>query len=207
MDTKTRQAFRLEVLAKICEIADFHIGQPVYFKHLADALKHLSSDFIVAQLLYLDQEGYIKAAKMSSMGRTDGVNNVHLESRGINLIERIENKQDVSEFERDFSKDSILLFENVSNSQIVINSQNVKIENSSQQAQELIQYFEQIKQSNPELVALVSLSDQVLKEIREGRASEGYLKGVGQALISFGISFAANYATPAVVALLGLPAL
>ena len=184
-------------------MAEYSPAKPVYAEKLTQQLTDLTEEFINGQLLYLNEEGYIRAITAKT-GAGEFVHHLYLTSTGINFVERIETAQDVTEFEKDFSKESIAMFNNISNSTIVMNSSNVSISISNSDTEALKGFFEKIIQNTSSDSPEHNIARGTMAEIEKQPATKEYLRAIGSVLLSLTTSVYANFLTPQVAALLGI---
>jgi hypothetical protein len=203
---KERQAFRLNILKTICELTEFNTGKIIYISDLVKELDNIDGSFLNGELLYLSQEGYIRVNPIQYVLKSPIVIDIRINSSGIKLIELINNQKSIEEYEKHFSKESVEFYLNkVTNSNIIINSPNASIVNSENNYKELLKFFERIIQNEEANTTLKNLSENAIKEIKNGTASQDYLRGIGQALISTGSSLICNLLTPLISNILGIP--
>ena len=107
MSVVERQTRRLEILGALCHLADFSLGKYLHRQQILESLPKLSSDTTNSELLYLHKKGFIECTTTRSIGTIETVHQLKLTVDGIDLIEKMETGQDISEFEQYFSKPSI----------------------------------------------------------------------------------------------------
>ncbi|WP_253728984.1 hypothetical protein [Treponema sp. OMZ 857] len=71
------------------------------------------------------------------------------------------------------------------------------------QESELIAYLNDLVKKNNDNIALRNIVETTVQEIKQKRVSMDFLKGIGSALMSFGISITSNLLTPSVAHILG----
>ena len=204
MTTSERQALRLKILKQTCEILDYDLNKSILQDKIPEIYKDIDLNEVTKQLMFLGEKGYLKITKIAYQGE-EYPGRIRLNTSSIDLIERIESNNNIDAYENDFSKDSIVLYGNITNSQVIMNSANSNIIISQNDSSELIIFFINLKEKNKDNNIIQNLSERVVSEIKKGSATKEYLKGIGQTLLSIGTSVYANLITPIVANLLGIP--
>lgn len=131
MNVNERDFYRLSILKKMCEVTDydvtFQIGQtPEIIKLFQLDTDEKYQNFISA-IAYLSEKGYIASKLIPMAHGITKIFMIQLTASGLDLIETIERKASLTKYENDFSSTSLIQLQNISNSNIIINSPNSTI--------------------------------------------------------------------------------
>jgi len=194
--SRNRLKLRQIILSKICQLTNYNPEKKLYFYELIKNLKGITIEYLNGELLFLNQEGLIHITSMKDNNDNQIVTELKIYSAGIEYFESLKQGH---ENQKEFG------FRNITNSQIIINSPHAKIITNNQEINELLQFFENILNSNSANLNLKDLSRSTIKKIKKGSISKDYLKAIGQAFLSSGYSVAGNFLTPTIASLLGIP--
>jgi len=204
-ETVQRQLFRLRILEILCKELDFdptRILSP--YTRLFELFPDESEQNIVKEMIYLKSKGYLTFYQ-NRMGGIIVPMNIKIEVAAIDLVEKKETKEPLSEYERDFSKDALMSFSNISNSQIIINSQHVSISNiGNNEIRELLNYFEDLAEKNKTSSAAQFIIFSATEKIKNNQADKKFLSSIANSLKEIGVSLATNLLTAGVQKWLGL---
>lgn len=168
--SEERQIKRIEVLKSIAKIAEFNPSKLVYAENVFNDLESLSQSEIVSIVFYFSQKYYLEIAPLSSMGTPDWFAWAKITSKGIDLIEKLEDGRDTTEYENDFSKQVLnnitMNIGSVINSPFQIATQNSKqtINGNESNLKELINILEKVKTAEPENTVVVNTIEEELKK-------------------------------------------
>lgn len=128
MNVNERDLYRLSILKKMCEVTDYditiQIGQTPQIIELFGLKTDDEYQKFLSSIAYLTDKGYINS-KLTPM--TNGITKIfmiQLTAYGLDVIETIERNNSLEKYEDDFSSTSMIKLQNISNSNIIINSPN-----------------------------------------------------------------------------------
>lgn len=204
MTALERQQLRLRILKVICEYLHFDLNNTMVEKGtIFELIPDIDKEEIIKNILYLGEKGYLKYSLIHLHGYAFPTM-IQLLIPAIDLVEKMEMKMPTDEYENDFSKTAITNFSNITNSQIIVNSPGSNITITDNQESELIAYLNDLVKKNNNNIALRNIVETTVQKIKQKRVSMDFLKGIGSALMSFGISITSNLLTPSVAHILGL---
>jgi len=170
-----RQKNRIKLLQFIA-LAAGHDPTPFIYSNKILNSGDVPIEEINGHIFYLNQKGYLEIAPLKSSQSSDSFAWAKITSKGIDLVEKIEQNRDTTEFENDFSKDAIVVIKNsyninvgdMENSQIqqnTINSnQNLEIGNNS--LNELQTILDKIKNDEPANNNIITPIEAELKKVK-----------------------------------------
>lgn len=127
MNVNERDLYRLSILKKMCEITDYNIsvqiGQTQQIIQLFQIKTDEEFETFLGAITYLTQKGYIYSKLIPMLGGTE-IFMIQLTAYGLDVIETIERNNSLEKYEEDFSSTSMIKLQNISNSNIIINSPN-----------------------------------------------------------------------------------
>ncbi len=153
--SEERQIKRIEVLKSIAKIAEFNPAKVVYAENVFETNKSLSQSDIVGHVFYFREKGYLQLAPLGSNGLPDWFAWAKITSKGIDLIEKLEDGRDTTEYENDFSKQVLNNYTmnigsvNYSPFQIATQNSNQTINSNESNLKELITILEKVKAAEP----------------------------------------------------------
>jgi hypothetical protein len=204
MDTLERQQFRIKILEEVCKALNFDLNKTLERNNaIFEMFPSIDPEDIISGILYLGEKGYLKYHPIHYMGEIMPTM-IKLQSRAIDLIEKIQTNMPTENYEKDFSKIALTNFSNIHNSQIIVNSSNAQINISKNEHEEILKYFDDLLRNNVDNIPVKNIIEKTEEEVRKGKATKDYLRGIGSALMSMGISLASNLLTPTVANLLGI---
>ena len=127
VNVNERDLYRLSILKKMCEITDYNIsvqiGQTQQIIQLFQIKTEEEFETFLGAITYLTQKGYIYSKLIPMLGGTE-IFMIQLTAYGLDVIETIERNNSLEKYEDDFSSTSMIKLQNISNSNIIINSPN-----------------------------------------------------------------------------------
>lgn len=127
VNVNERDLYRLSILKKMCEITDYNIsvqiGQTQQIIQLFQIKTDEEFETFLGAITYLTQKGYIYSKLIPMLGGTE-IFMIQLTAYGLDVIETIERNNSLEKYEEDFSSTSMIRLQNISNSNIIINSPN-----------------------------------------------------------------------------------
>jgi hypothetical protein len=203
MNVFERQRLRLDILKKICEAYNYNIGNTFANSNaIFELFPDIDKEEVLSELLYLREKGYLKFDMILILKPTPM--NIQLEHRAIDLVEKVSTGIPTVEYEQDFSRTVLNQFSQINNSQIVINSPNIQIMITQTESIELLDYLDELVKKNQNNAILQGLFENTKNEIKQGKATKEYIRGIGSVLANIGISLASNLLTPVIGGLLGI---
>ena len=128
MNVNERDLYRLSILKKMCEVTDYditiQIGQTPQIIELFGLKTDDEYQKFISSIAYLTDKGYIDSKLVPMVHGVTNIFMIRLTSYGLDLIETIERNNSIEKFEGDFSSASMIKLQNISNSNIIINSPN-----------------------------------------------------------------------------------
>lgn len=128
MNVNERDLYRLSILKKMCEITDYNIsvqiGQTQQIIQLFQIKTDEEFETFLGAITYLTQKGYIYSKIIPMLGGITQIFMIQLTAYGLDVIETIERHNSLEKYEEDFSSTSMIKLQNISNSNIIINSPN-----------------------------------------------------------------------------------
>ena len=204
--SEERQIKRIEVLKSIAKIAEFNPAKVVYAENVFETNKSLSQSDIVGHVFYFREKGYLQLAPLGSNGLPDWFAWAKITSKGIDLIEKLEDGRDTTEYENDFSKQVLnnytMNIGSVNNSpfQIATQNSNQTINSNESNLKELITILEKVKAAEPENAVVVKPIEQ---ELRKPKIDWSKVNAYFQTLVSISSMFS-SLLTPELRFFLGL---
>lgn len=168
--SEERQMKRIEVLKIIAKIAEFNPSKVVYANSVFGDLESLSQSEIVSIVFYFSQKDYLAIAPLSSNGLPNWFAWTKITSKGIDLIEKLEDGRDTTEYENDFSKQVlnhyIINIGSMNHSQIqqATENSNQTINISETNLKELINILEKVKAAEPDNIVVIKPIEEELKK-------------------------------------------
>lgn len=174
-NANNRQNDRIRLLQFISHKSSFNPTTLIYAKNIIDGTESLSTEEIDGHIFYLYQKGYLEIAPLKSSQSPDSFAWAKITSKGIDLIEKIEQNRDTTEYENDFNQEVILMFKptinqinagDISNSQFQQNSinsnQNLNIVNNDINSLQTI--LDTIKSQEPANSNIIQPIEEELKK-------------------------------------------
>lgn len=131
MNVNERDFYRLSILKKLCEVTDYNISvQLIQAKQIIEIFQLQTDEeyeTFLGAITYLTQKGYIDSKTIPMAHGFTQIFMLQLTAYGLDLIETIERKASITKYENDFSSTSLIQLQNISNSNIIINSPNATI--------------------------------------------------------------------------------
>ena len=128
MNVNERDLYRLSILKKMCEVTDYditiQIGQTPQIIELFGLKTDDEYQTFLSSIAYLTDKGYINSKLIPMANGITKIFMIQLTAYGLDLIETIERNNSIEKFEEDFSSTSMIKLQNISNSNIIINSPN-----------------------------------------------------------------------------------
>ena len=128
MNVNERDLYRLSILKKMCEVTDYditiQIGQTAQIIELFGLKTDDEYQTFLSSIAYLTDKGYINSKVIPMVNGKTKIFMIQLTAYGLDLIETIERNNSIEKFEEDFSSTSMIKLQNISNSNIIINSPN-----------------------------------------------------------------------------------
>ncbi|MBP6739393.1 MAG: hypothetical protein KA146_05355 [Leptospiraceae bacterium] len=168
-----RQIKRIKLLEFIANKAEFLPNMEIYRDDVYEYF-HAEEDNEIQNIdgiiMYLAQKGYLKITPVSSSQSLDSFMTAKITSKGIDLIERIEQNRDTTEFENDFSKQVLnnytINIHSMTHSQVQQATQNsnqhFKISDTNRD--ELLNILEKLKATEPESSNIIKPIEEELKK-------------------------------------------
>ena len=135
----------------MCEITDYNIsvqiGQTQQIVQLFQIKTDEEFETFLGAITYLAQKGYIYSKIIPMLGGATQIFMIQLTAYGLDVIETIERNNSLEKYEEDFSSTSMIKLQNISNSNIIINSPNsvITLTNTidaiKTQTQQIVQLF------------------------------------------------------------------
>jgi hypothetical protein len=205
MNANVRQIRRIEILKVLCDKLNYNINEYIVtYQSVKDLFNDIDNDELYSHLSFLKQKNYLSFNEQYADDQPQPMI-FRLTVASIELIEALETNMETKKYEEDFSPEVLHNFHNITNSTIIIDSQNMNIYITNTENDELVCYFESLlkeKEINSQTKDLVS---NVLANIKSEKPSKEYLKGIGQGLLSIGGAVISNVITPTIAKLLGIP--
>lgn len=128
MNVNERDLYRLSILKKMCEVTDyditFQIGQTSQIIELFQLKTDKEYQTFLSAIAYLTDKGYIASKVIPMANGITRIFMIQLTAYGLDVIETIERNNSLDKYEDDFSSTSMIKLQNISNSNIIINSPN-----------------------------------------------------------------------------------
>ena len=128
MNVNERDLYRLSILKKMCEVTDYditiQIGQTPQIIELFGLKTDDEYQTFLSSIAYLTDKRYINSKLIPMANGITKIFMIQLTAYGLDLIETIERNNSIEKFEEDFSSTSMIKLQNISNSNIIINSPN-----------------------------------------------------------------------------------
>ena len=128
MNVIERDLYRLSILKKLCEVTDYNIsvqiGQTPQIIELFQLKTEEEFQTFLGAITYLTEKGYIESKIIPMLGSYANIFMIKLTAYGLDLIENIERDNTLDKYKNDFSSSSMIKLQNISNSNIIINSPN-----------------------------------------------------------------------------------
>ncbi len=128
MNVNERDLYRLSILKKMCEVTDYditiQIGQTPQIIELFGLKTDDEYQTFLSSIAYLTDKGYINSKLTPMANGITKIFMIQLTAYGLDLIETIERNNSIEKYEEDFSSTSMIKLQNISNSNIIINSPN-----------------------------------------------------------------------------------
>lgn len=128
MNVIERDWYRLSILKKLCEVTDYNIsvqiGQTPQIIELFQLKTEEEFQTFLGAITYLTEKGYIESKIIPMLGSYANIFMIKLTAYGLDLIENIERDNTLDKYKNDFSSSSMIKLQNISNSNIIINSPN-----------------------------------------------------------------------------------
>ena len=128
MTVEERDLYRLSILKKMCEVTDYNIsiqiGQGPQVIELFNIQTDDEYNTFIGAITYLTEKHYIESKLIPMANGITTIFMIKLTAYGLDLIEKIERKKSIIQYENDFSSSSIIKLQNISDSNIIINSPN-----------------------------------------------------------------------------------
>jgi hypothetical protein len=203
--TLQRQEFRLRILKTLCAELNFDITRSLMpDQKIWDIFPAESRQDIVKEMMYLKDKGYLLFKLVPLMAEIFPIM-IKLETKAIDLIEKLDTGMPTTIYEQDFAKESLVSFSNISNSNIIFKSPNSQIINgTSDEGKGLLKYFEDLATQNKDNAAALKIISNATEKIKNNTATTDKLNTLVELLKSFGISLGSNLLTPTVQSALGL---
>jgi len=168
--SEERQMKRIEVLKCITKLAEFNPTKVVEAKQIFETMGSLSQSEIISHVFYFREKGYLQLAPFSSNGLPNCFAWTKITSKGIDLIEKLEDGRDTTEYENDFSKQVLnhitMNIGSVNNSPFQLATQNSiqTINSNESNLTDLITILEKVKAAEPENVVVIKPIEEELKK-------------------------------------------
>lgn len=128
MNVNERDLYRLSILKKMCEVTDYditiQIGQTPQIIELFGLKTDDEYQKFLSSIAYLTDKGYINSKLIPMANGITKIFMIQLTAYGLDVIETIERNNSLEKYEEDFSSTSMIKLQNISNSNIIINSPN-----------------------------------------------------------------------------------
>lgn len=189
-----RDEYRLNILKKLCEATEYNCGNEVVQTGEIIELFGLQTDeeyeTFLGAIDYLKQKGYLTCEIKEFVDGSVDIYMLKLTAHGLDVVERMERKAPLAEYENDFSKEAVVSVGNIQNSSVIINSPNASV-TFNQIVRTINQLDDSILESDDK-EALISLlqeldSAQKTKESKWNKA-KGILKWLADKSVDVGIA-------------------
>ena len=128
MNVNERDLYRLSILKKLCEVTDYNISvQIIQSKQIIEVFQLQTDEeyeTFLGAITYLTQKGYLDTKLIPMAHGFTQIFKIQLTAYGLDLIETIERNSSLAKYEEDFSSVAMIKLQNISNSNIIINSPN-----------------------------------------------------------------------------------
>ena len=202
-----RQELRLQVLKCIYNEVSGNMNKSVrQVSDIEELCSNINKDELLGILLYLYEKEYIQYIKASDMNGFDCLD-IHITSKGIELIENIALGGNVSKFEEDFSKSilNISISGDVNNSNISVGNGNTQeLSLTTKDSDSIFQLLDKLIEQNPTEGELVDVKEALNEERNKGSLSKFFLKGVGATIKQFATDVSIGVLTSVAKQSLGL---
>lgn len=189
-----RDEYRLNILKKLCEATDHNIRIGIVQTDEIIKLFGIQTDeesvTFLGAIDYLKQKGYLTCEIKEFVDGSVAIYMLKLTARGLDVVERIERKAPLAEYENDFSKEAVVSVGNIQNSSVIINSPNASV-TFNQTVNTIKQLDDSILKSDDK-EALISLLQELdsVQETKESKwnKAKGILKWLADKSVDVGIA-------------------
>ena len=189
-----RDEYRLNILKKLCEATDHNIRIGIVQTDEIIKLFGIQTDeeyvTFSGAIDYLKQKGYLTCEIKEFVDGSVAIYMLKLTAHGLDVVERIERKAPLAEYENDFSKEAVISVGNIQNSSVIINSPNASV-TFNQTVNTIKQLDDSILKSDDKeaLITLLKELDlaQKTKESKWNKA-KGILKWLADKSVDVGIA-------------------
>ena len=118
-----RDEYRLNILKKLCEVTDHNIR--IGIVQTDEIIKlfgiQTGEEYVTfsGAIDYLKQKGYLTCEIKEFVDGSVAIYMLKLTAHGLDVVERIERKAPLAEYENDFSKEAVISVGNIQNSSVI----------------------------------------------------------------------------------------